>query len=347
MNKNNNMFNKSLTALLFLLFSGVVIGQTDKPLKSSAESQQLMQSFPFLAKLLTTENPWEIQPEALAKRVFDRMPKIAQGNQAYPLLFSDQREENGWAGEKIFDQLAYETEYYSFDREYPSIKLHVGRPLIFGVQHGRIEAVAQGKKLASHFPYLDSAVIPGFLKSLDNIADKLAPYGAKRLPGDFYLASHYVLPNGIKMTVTNLSGSTNGSPYVEIELTPLAPVKKFAGSQTLAFPEAEGAGRYARGGRGGKVFVVTSLDDYLLKGRSGRPEGKYGQASDYATTLPAGMWKPYIDALGNAHPNEGVPLLPGYPALPAEEINTWHFARSCRSRRPTLYCVCCFRNDQS
>ena len=211
------------------------------------------------------------------------MPQIAQGNEAYPLLFSDQREENGWAGEKIFDQLAYETEYYSFDREYPSIKLHVGRPLIFGVQHGRIEAVAQGKKLASQFPYLDSAVIPGFLKKLDNIVDVLAPYGAKRLPNDFYLASNYLLPNGIKMTVTNLSGSTNGSPYVEIELTPLVPVKKFAGSQTLAFPEAEGAGRYAMGGRGGKVFVVTSLDDYLLKGRPGRPEGTYGQASDYAT----------------------------------------------------------------
>ena len=237
----------------------------------------------------------------------------------YPLLFSDQREA-GWPGEKIFDQLAYETEYYSFDREYPSIKLHVGRPLIFGVQHGRIEAVAQGKKLTSQFPYLDSAVIPGFLKKIDNIVDALAPYGAKRLPNDFYLASNYLLPNGIKMTVTNLSGSTNGSPYVEIELTPLAPVKKFAGSQTLAFPEAEGAGRYAMGGRGGKVFVVTSLDDYLLKGRPGRPEGKYGQASDYATTLGEGKWKPYVDALGNAHPGEGVPLLPGFPALPAEKL---------------------------
>ena len=140
------------------------------------------------------------------------------------------------------------------------------------------------------------------------------------MPNDFYLASNYLLPNGIKMTVTNLSGSTNGSPYVEIELTPLVPVKKFAGSQTLAFPEAEGAGRYAKGGRGGKVFVVTSLDDYLLKGRPGRPEGKYGQASDYATTLGEGKWKPYVDALGNAHPGEGLPLLPGYPALPAEKL---------------------------
>ena len=41
-----------------------------------------------------------------------------------------------------------------------------------------------------------------------------------------------------------------------------------------------------------KFFVVTSLDDYLLNGRPGRPEGTFGQASDYATTLGEGNWDP-------------------------------------------------------
>ena len=53
---------------------------------------------------------------------------------------------------------------------------------------------------------------------------------------------------------------------------PAEPVQKFDGVQTLAFPGAEGAGRFALGGRGGKVFVVTSLEDYLPKGRRGRQE---------------------------------------------------------------------------
>jgi hypothetical protein len=309
-----------LFILGFLLLAGKSSAQTAKSLKGTAEEQVLLKDFPFLAKLLTTASPWEMKPEQLSKTVFARMPKLAQGNEAYPLLFNDQREENGWLGEQVFDQYAYETELYTFDREYPVIKLHIGRPLIFGVQHGRVEALAKAKGLVAQFPYLDPAVIPGFLQKTDKLIDLLAPYGAKKLPNDFYLASHYLLPNGIKMTVTNLSGSTNGSPYVEIELRPSEPVKKFHGSQTLAFPEAEGAGRFAQGGRGGKVFVVTSLEDYLPKGRPGRPEGVYGQASDYATTLGEGMWIPHIDALGNAHPGEGRPLLPAYPALPAQEV---------------------------
>ena len=144
-----------------------------------------LQEFPFLGRLLTTESPWECSRRALVRKVFDRMPTIAQGDKEYPLLFSDRREENGWPGEKIFDQYAYESEYYTFDREYPVIKLHIGRPLLFDVQHGRVEALARAKNLTLRFPQLDPEVIPPFLQKLDSIVDLLAPNGARRLPGDF------------------------------------------------------------------------------------------------------------------------------------------------------------------
>ncbi len=51
------------------------------------------------------------------------------------------------------------------------------------------------------------------------------------------------------------------------------------GEKELAFPEAEGFGRYAQGGRGGKVIRVTTLADYL-PGKEAPIEGSLRAAVD-------------------------------------------------------------------
>lgn len=289
---------------------------------SSSVDEGLMRDFPFLTKLLSTDNPWEKEPAQLTALLFERTPELKQGSETYPLLYVDQRDlrKDSFPGEKVFNHLSYETEYYCFDKVHPVIKLHIGRPLMHSQQHGRVEAVARSRYTTPRYPFIPAEEIPLLLEKLDSIVVRLAHLGAEKLESDHYLVSRYALPNGVNMTVTNLSGSTNGSSYVEIMLIPTNPVKKFEGTQTLAFPEAEGFGRYAIGGRGGKVYVVTSLEDYLPNGRRGRPEGRYGQASGFAKTLGPGNWKPYVDALGKEHPDAGVPLLPAFPALPSEPV---------------------------
>lgn len=117
------------------------------PLRTSPEIDALRRDFPVLANLLVADNPWEQEPAVLARAIFARPPKIAQGSPAHPLLLQDQREWHGWPGEKVFDQLSYESEYYVFDRMNPVIKLHVGRPLVFAMQHGRGTAPGEGTRL--------------------------------------------------------------------------------------------------------------------------------------------------------------------------------------------------------
>lgn len=313
-------FLKRFLPLLTFVGPLTVAASGSDELRGAAELAALRRDFPVLAHLLAADQPWEQEPGALARALFARPPRQAQGSPAYPLLFNDRRERGGWPGETVFDQVSYESELYVFDRVRPVIRLHVGRPMVFAMQHGRVEAVAASRDHVDQFPFLDPQVIPPLLQRLDEAVLRLARFGARRLGSDHPRVARYELPNGVLLTVTNLTGSTNGTPYVEIMLTPTEPVRSFEGTQMPAFPGAEGAGRFAVGGRGGRVFVVTSLEDYLPAGRAGRAAGTYGQASVHATTLGEGNWRPYIDALGRPQPGVGRPLLPAYPGLPPEPV---------------------------
>lgn len=136
----------------------------------------------------------------------------------------------------------------------------------------------------------------------------------------------------LKETTFNLSSPQHSSlnPHLtyfwrvdEISTPGSAPAKgevwRFR-SRSLAFPTAEGYGRFARGGRGGKVLEVTNLEDYdTTKGEEVIP-GSFRAAveTDSPRTIvfrvsgliklkrSCAVTKPYCTIAGQTSPGDGI-----------------------------------------
>jgi pectate lyase len=106
--------------------------------------------------------------------------------------------------------------------------------------------------------------------------------------------------------------------YALLLTTPLALV---AAEKTPAFPGAEGFGAFSVGGRGGRVFFVTNLDDYAVGSRQAVPgslraacEAKgprivvFRVSGTIELSAPITIREPFITIAGQTAPGEGICL---------------------------------------
>lgn len=152
------------------------------------------------------------------------------------------------------------------------------------------------------------------------------------VPGASYNTYLGTSPSGLQSVSTGLAGTstqfgginTRDTFYWRVDVvagntTYIGRTFTFRGAQ-LAFPGAEGHGRFARGGRGGKVIHVTSLEDteaegtlrYALIKATGPRTVVFDVGGVITTKSRMSVSGQYITLAGQTAPGKGV-IIQGFP----------------------------------
>jgi len=320
-----------------------------KKFPKAAEAIPLIEGFPLLKNLLELNDPWQEDVLKLKDEKFPKPLELAWGSKEHPILFVDRRfaadyrnvswqdywkkrEKLHWPGLKVWDVHTCVTDFYVVNPARPTIRLHIGAPPVCYADYPAL------------FPGLPDSARKETADKIEKVVAALRPYGAKKLSLKHPNIRQYLLPGGTVMTFSDYSGAGSvlnkegKRVYMTIDFDPAEPIK---GRTPLpAFPGAEGYGAFARGGRGGKVYIVTTLEDYLPEERPGRDKGylkspgyppipkedpipgslreavdakgprivMFGVSGTIELKAPLYILNPYITIVGNTAPGEGVQI---------------------------------------
>lgn len=113
-----------------------------------------------------------------------------------------------------------------------------------------------------------------------------------------------------------------------------------AGAQTLAFPGAEGAGRFAAGGRGGAVLLVTNLNDGGPGSLRAAVEARgprtilFDVAGTIRLTADLVIRAPRVTIAGQSAPGGGIALADATLVVDADDVVIRHLRVRRGDRRP-------------
>jgi len=101
------------------------------------------------------------------------------------------------------------------------------------------------------------------------------------------------------------------------------------GTGTLAFPGAEGYGAFAKGGRGGKIFIVTNLNDSGPGSLREAVEAKGPRTVVFAVggiieTTGLSVREPYLTIAGQTAPGDGICIKKGAGNANAFDVSRTH-----------------------
>ncbi|KAJ4989611.1 pectate lyase [Stagonosporopsis vannaccii] len=267
--------------------------------------------------ILTWHNAWDALKSAASLTV------TANGEEGAKAIKQSIRSDNIWESAASYVRFTA-TQGEAVEIVYTPDTAGDGRAFLNGFE---IDGPSLENQISFPTPvHRDERVVP-----VENTTDITASWKAAKATGATYNVQLGTSPTELQSVATGLTEPSTTLNDVNTQATYFWRIDVVSGNSTnigrvftfraaqLAFPDAEGYGRFARGGRGGKVIHVTSLEDAgagtlreALTGATGPRIIVFDVGGVITTKSRISVSGQYVTLAGQTAPGKGV-VIQGHP----------------------------------